>query len=730
MKNKKIIVITLLSIIIGLVILNLAKTKDIGVEKTQKRINTTNMLTMMLETEAGTGNYEEVKQSEWPQDGYVFNKTLSKCENGSELSWDDSAKKVIFASTKADRCYIYFDIKTEPTFAEYIKDSVYTTDGENGLYYHDGIGSYTNASEEARDNSYRYSGADPNNYVCFGSDATTCPSNNLYRIIGLFDDDQDGEYNLKIIKADYANNNIMGTNGDLHSSTYTGTSENYYKGDLTTINSYYWNNNTKNNSWSESNLNKINLNTNYWNKLGSKWQEQVKETEWQVGGNTVEKIYEVSVQDAYENEIKNPATNIKYKDEVGLMYVSDYGYAASPDNWQTSLDSYDTDTNRNNNWLFMGIAEWTITRREGTTNKAYGVRNMGTVYIFGGDYGAARPVINLKEEVKLANGQGSKESPYRIKFENTGEETTHTGAEYIINEVYTTDGANGLYYHDGIGTYTNASEEAGDNSYRYSGANPNNYVCFGSDAVTCPNDNLYRIIGLFDDDKDGNYNIKLIKYDYATTEMLGTDGCNDRYQNADYYRGHMDIDTLPTYKWNHLGTSDYYGSSNWITSELNNIHLNEYYLNYLYSINSKWVDMIATTTWYLGGLDSYYYTAKEFYEGERNNAGYGSNPTTYSDEIGLMYPSDYGYAASPGNWTTDLHDYGSMSWMFMGLTEWTITPYLSYSYTIFNVYDERGLTFKTYAIYGSAVRPVFYLESNVQLEGGSGTSSDPYRLAI
>ena len=382
MKNKKIIVITLLSIIIGLVILNLAKTKDIGVEKTQKRINTTNMLTMMLETEAGTGNYEEVKQSEWPQDGYVFNKTLSKCENGSELSWDDSTKKVIFASTKADRCYIYFDIKTEPTFAEYIKDSVYTTDGENGLYYHDGIGTYTNASEEAGDNSYRYSGADPNNYVCFGSDAATCPSNNLYRIIGLFDDDQDGEYNLKIIKADYANNNIMGTNGDLHSSIYTGTSENYYKGDLTTINSYYWNNNTKNNSWSESNLNKINLNTNYWNKLGSKWQEQVKETEWQVGGNTVEKIYEVSVQDAYENEIKNPATNIKYKDEVGLMYVSDYGYAASPDNWQTSLDSYDTDTNRNNNWLFMGIAEWTITRREGTTNKAYGVRNMGTVYIY------------------------------------------------------------------------------------------------------------------------------------------------------------------------------------------------------------------------------------------------------------------------------------------------------------------------------------------------------------
>src|SRR5699024_3568794 len=86
-----------------------------------------------------------------------------------------------------------------------------------------------------------------------------------------------------------------------------------------------------------------------------------------------------------------------------------------------------------------------------------------------------------------------------------------TFAECIKENLYTEDGANDLYYHDGVGTYTNASQEAGGNSYRYSGANPNDYVCFGSDATTCPNDNIYHIIGLFDDDKDGIYNIKLIK---------------------------------------------------------------------------------------------------------------------------------------------------------------------------------------------------------------------------
>ena len=60
--------------------------------------------------------------------------------------------------------------------------------------------------------------------------------------------------------------------------------------------------------------------------------------------------------------------------------------------------------------------------------------------------------------------------------------------------------------------------DAGDNSYRYTGANPNNYVCFGSTESTCPNEYLYRIIGVFDGQ------VKLIKADYTNSSMLGLDG--------------------------------------------------------------------------------------------------------------------------------------------------------------------------------------------------------------
>ena len=309
----------------------------------------------------------------------------------------------------------------------------------------------------------------------------------------------------------------------------------------------------------------------------------------------------------------------------------------------------------------------------------------------------------------------------------------YTLAGFIQNQ-YTTDGENGLYYHDGVGSYTNADQEAGDNSYRYAGANPNNYVCFCSTESPCPEENLYRIIGIFDDDKDTNYQIKLIKADYVTNVMLGTDG-RDYYgtydQPTSYYQGSMDEGTITAYRWNYDTSVSTYGSNNWTTSEFNRVNLNTNYWNYL---GATWQNLIAETTWHLGGMTSYNNTAKAFYDGERNNAGYGSNPTTYTDEIGLMYPSDYGYAANPDAWATDLYDYDNSTitannWMYMGLSEWTIIPYSSSSRYVFNAFY-YGILHYHAASLGYAARPVFYLKSNVALQGGSGTSSDPFILAV
>ena len=301
-------------------------------------------------------------------------------------------------------------------------------------------------------------------------------------------------------------------------------------------------------------------------------------------------------------------------------------------------------------------------------------------------------------------------------------------ADYITG-LYTIDGENGLYLHD-----ADLANGAQDNSYRYSGANPNNYVCFGSTESPCPEENLYRIIGTFDDDKDSNYQIKLIKADYTTSAMLGTDG-RDYYgtynQSTSNYKGSMDTSTIAAYRWNYDTSVSTYGSNNWTTSEFNTINLNTNYWNYL---GATWQNLIAETTWHLGGMTSNGNTAKAFYDGERNNAGYGSNSTTYTDEIGLMYPSDYGYAASPDAWATNLSSYSSSTitsnnWLYMGLNEWTITPRSSDSYYVFHV-NYYGSLSNYYAFNGRSARPVFYLESNVALQGGSGTSNDPFILAV
>ncbi len=305
-----------------------------------------------------------------------------------------------------------------------------------------------------------------------------------------------------------------------------------------------------------------------------------------------------------------------------------------------------------------------------------------------------------------------------------------TLAQYVIGQYTGTDGDNGLYYHD-----ADLANGAADNGYRYAGANPNNYVCFGSTTTPCPVENLYRIIGVLND--NGEYQVKLIKSDYTTSAMLGTDGRD--YQGTvaevgmptDYYKGDMTQSDIATYHWNYDTSVSSNGSNNWTTSEFNTINLNKNYWNYL---GATWQNLIAPTTWHLGGMTSNGYTAKAFYDGERNNAGYSSNPITYTDEIGLMYPSDYGYAAYPYVWTTNLSGYSSSSitsdnWLYMGLFEWTITPISAYSYSAFFLLIS-GQVDANDANYGLAVRPVFYLNSNVEYNGGSGTESDPFTLVV
>ena len=250
------------------------------------------------------------------------------------------------------------------------------------------------------------------NFVCFGSDATTCPTENLYRIIGVFNN------HVKLIKYDYAKSSLLGTDGD-----YSKEYSNYFsgeQGESPSSNSlYYWNKSTGKNTWSESNLNKINLNTNFVNNIGTIWAKKIATTTWKVGGGTYANLRDAVPKTAYQYEVGSSASTTTYDAKIGLMYVSDYYYSASPSAW--TLVGYNSDYTKSyasakgENWLYGGGWDWTISRNSDLSNLASYVGDRGDVGRINVDNGSGvRPSFSLLSSTTYVSGSGSMSDPVRI----------------------------------------------------------------------------------------------------------------------------------------------------------------------------------------------------------------------------------------------------------------------------------------------------------------------------
>ena len=300
-----------------------------------------------------------------------------------------------------------------------LSSCIIAMDGKDDTLYHH-TSSLTNG---AGDNSYRYAGASEsvNNFVCFGSTTNPCPTDNLYRIIGVIDG------KVKLIKYDYANSNLLGTDGDYFGAGEPDTY--FYKGSLSSIDDYRWNynNNTTinngkgSNEWSTSLLNKTNLNTNYLNNIGTTWSNLIEDATWKVSGHTT---YSVTPSEMYTAEIKNATKTYGPSDgtsKIGLMYASDYGFAASPSAWTMTLsytesdNGYDSNAVRSVNWMYMGYVEWTITPHASAIIYAFYLSNYGNLsgnFVKNG--AGSRPVLYLKSSVLYAGGSGTKDSPITL----------------------------------------------------------------------------------------------------------------------------------------------------------------------------------------------------------------------------------------------------------------------------------------------------------------------------
>ena len=404
-------------------------------------------------------------------------------------------------------------------------------------------------------------------------------------------------------------------------------------------------------------------------------------------------------------------------------------------------------------------------------------------------------------------------------------------ASQYIASLFTTQGANNLYYHNGTILDSEGNiMDAEDGSYRYAGGDyrvadaysstynsisdiimfelndetgynslyltyddaktyynswkkivrqaeldgyivansVDNYVCFGSNEETCPHDHLYRIIGVYGD------NVKLIKADYATEDQLGTDGdfsltytTKEEYNNGDS-NPFPNIDDLlhkgsnlkySLYYWNKsnfdLTVNETSHSNVWSYSELNKTNLNKNYLN---SIGTKWSNMIDETTWYVGGVrdTSNAKTAYEYELGVNKNITAPYEP--YKAKVGLIYVSEYFYSALPNYWTlpsingeggfyldedspifvgTDYTLTMNENWLYMGGYDYSISRIDNNKYKVFAFYAEGSIGDAMAYKYGTnnpldkgkEIRPTFYLKPTVTFAGGTGTSTDPYRIA-
>ena len=257
---------------------------------------------------------------------------------------------------------------------------------------------------------------------------------------------------------------------------------------------------------------------------------------------------------------------------------------------------------------------------------------------------------------------------------------------------------------------------------------------------------LYRIIGSIYDERSKTNRLKVIK---ATPLTDGTtslyswdlDINNKSYTNIwatptsgnfsnSLTSGASIMKLLNSGAWWN-GTSGTY--DNFYIYKDNPETINVNFTNYKLSDKAK--SNIDISRYYLGGYNNNPPLTNEMYGYERGTLRYDENRPLYWDGmVGLMYPSDYGYAAGNVCATgTELFNYfgecSNKDWLYKtGVNQWLMSPYSGVSRGVLGV-NFDGRVGDDDSIYALAVGPVFYLSSSASITGGNGTLDAPYILS-
>ena len=321
-----------------------------------------------------------------------------------------------------------------------------------------------------------------------------------------------------------------------------------------------------------------------------------------------------------------------------------------------------------------------------------------------------------------------------------GEKTTYINNLYN-NSTKTPVVNNSITYQ--YDTKNNLMQDTAGN-IRYYGASPNNYVYFNCDSYPSTNCELWRIIGVFDG------KIKLMRNEIIGSYSWDTSApsINSGYGVNEWSQADIMKLLNPDHESESVGGSLYYNSKS------GTCYNNSKYATTSCNFTSTGIkndttrNMIAETTWNLGGWNTPDIYSNVMYEKERGTTVI-SNPsdgitraTTWTGKIALLYPSDYGYATDLSKCSQTLVNYDSNTdsyacrsndWMYSifktNSYNWLLTSHSGYANTAFYVPSTGSVSYGNYRVsYARGVAPVLYLGFDQDIVAGDGSQSNPYKL--
>ena len=593
----------------------------------------------------------------------------------------------------------------------------------------------------------RYYGSSPDNYVYFNCSNYNSPTSStceLWRIIGVFDG------KLKLIR-----NSEIGEYSWDNKDTTTGAESVYGKNDWTdarlmkllnpgyssesTGGSLYYNAKSGN-CYSGQNNATTACNFTSTGIKNDTTRNTISETTYNLGGCSTYTIYSNQIYECERGTTVYTGRSTTWKGKVALAYPSDYGYAADLGTCSKQLNNYNDSTCTSTNWLKPIIAPnygWLITAPASNSYNVWRIASSGAatyndLYSVYYPRGVA-PVVYLNSDTTFTTGEGTKDSPYKIKSNNLA---AHITGLYESSSKTSVTNNSITYKYDKT---NNLMKDVAGNT-RYYGASPNNYIYFNcsnyanQSSSTCE---IWRIIGVF------NGKVKLIRNskigEYSWDNKNVSTGAESAYGKNDWTSARLMKLLNPGYSSESTGGSLYYNakSGNCYSGQNNTTTACNFTSTGIKNPETR--NLISDTTYYLGGYSTSSLYSNQIYEYERGTTVYTGRPTTWKGKVALAYPSDYGYAVDFEKCSKQLGSYSdstctSNNWLKPIITtsryNWLLNPYSKNSYDAYGIDTAGKVHYLDVSVnLALGVVPVIHLDPKLSIKSGDGSSSKPYQLS-